>query len=104
MGRPAPASFRIAAEAVGARPRAEDGGAGHGLADPPKQACKATNGPTAEARTRLGADLKAMEEPQILSRLINWALTDLMLEHGEIVLMGEDVGRKGGVYGASPRS
>ena len=35
--------------------------------------------------------------------LINWALTDLMLEHGEIVCMGEDVGRKGGVYGVTQK-
>jgi 2-oxoisovalerate dehydrogenase E1 component len=51
----------------------------------------------------LGGDLKAMEEPQIMSRLINWALTDLMLTHPEIVMMGEDVGRKGGVYGVTQK-
>ena len=44
-----------------------------------------------------------MDEPQIMSRLINWALTDLMLAHPEIVLMGEDVGRKGGVYGVTQK-
>jgi 2-oxoisovalerate dehydrogenase E1 component len=44
-----------------------------------------------------------MDEPQIMSRLINWALTDLMLTHPEIVLMGEDVGRKGGVYGVTQK-
>jgi 2-oxoisovalerate dehydrogenase E1 component len=44
-----------------------------------------------------------MDEPQIMSRLINWALTDLMLTHGEIVMMGEDVGRKGGVYGVTQK-
>jgi 2-oxoisovalerate dehydrogenase E1 component len=44
-----------------------------------------------------------MDEPQIMSRLINWALTDLMLEHPEIVMMGEDVGRKGGVYGVTQK-
>ena len=38
-----------------------------------------------------------------MSRLINWALTDLMLEHPEIVMMGEDVGRKGGVYGVTQK-
>ena len=38
-----------------------------------------------------------------MSRLINWALTDLMLQHGELVLMGEDVGRKGGVYGVTQK-
>lgn len=71
---------------------------------PPKRACAATNGPSAEARAAaFGSDLRAMEEPQPMSRLINWALTDLMLEHGEIVTMGEDVGRKGGVYGVSQK-
>jgi 2-oxoisovalerate dehydrogenase E1 component len=71
---------------------------------PPKRACAATNGPSAEARAAVfGSDLRAMEEPQPMSRLINWALTDLMLEHGEIVMMGEDVGRKGGVYGVSQK-
>ncbi len=47
--------------------------------------------------------MKATDEPQIMSRLINWALTDLMLEHPEIVMMGEDVGRKGGVYGVTQK-
>jgi 2-oxoisovalerate dehydrogenase E1 component len=44
-----------------------------------------------------------MDEPQIMSRLINWALTDLMLAHPEIVMMGEDVGLKGGVYGVTQK-
>jgi 2-oxoisovalerate dehydrogenase E1 component len=47
--------------------------------------------------------MEALEEPQILSRLINWTLIDLMLEHREVVLMGEDVGRKGGVYGVTQK-
>ncbi len=38
-----------------------------------------------------------------MSRLINWALTDLMLTHPEIVTMGEDIGRKGGVYGVTQK-
>lgn len=94
---------RIAAEAV-TRPRL--GTAREVMASivPPKRICRPTNGPTPEARAAaLGGDLKAMDEPQIMSRLINWALTDLMLEHGEIVLMGEDVGRKGGVYGVTQK-
>ncbi|MFW8593683.1 dehydrogenase E1 component subunit alpha/beta [Cribrihabitans neustonicus] len=71
---------------------------------PPKRACAATNGPSEDARAAaFGGDLRAMAEPQPMSRLINWALTDLMLEHGEIVLMGEDVGRKGGVYGVTQK-
>ena len=44
-----------------------------------------------------------MGDPQPMSRLINWALSDLMLTHGEIVLAGEDVGRKGGVYGVTQK-
>jgi 2-oxoisovalerate dehydrogenase E1 component len=71
---------------------------------PPKRKCAPSNGPSASAReAAFGSDLRAMEEPQIMSRLINWALTDLMLEHGEIVMMGEDVGLKGGVYGVTQK-
>lgn len=71
---------------------------------PPNRECAPTNGPSEEARAAaFGSDMRAMEEPQPMSRLINWALTDLMLEHGEIVMMGEDVGRKGGVYGVSQK-
>ncbi|WP_299886122.1 thiamine pyrophosphate-dependent enzyme [uncultured Ruegeria sp.] len=71
---------------------------------PPKRDCTPTNGPSAEARSKaFGGDLRVMDDPQPMSRLINWALTDLMLEHGEIVCMGEDVGRKGGVYGVTQK-
>lgn len=94
---------RIAEEAV-TRPRLKTAGDVMASLIPPKRDCKPTNGPSAEARAAaFGSDLKAMEEPQILSRLINWTLTDLMLEHPEIVLMGEDVGRKGGVYGVTQK-
>lgn len=94
---------RIAAEAV-TRPRLRTAQQVMASLIPPKRVCRPTNGPTAEARTAaFGGDLKAMEEPQIMSRLINWALTDLMLEHPETLLMGEDVGRKGGVYGVTQK-
>lgn len=94
---------RVAAEAV-TRPRLKDARGVMASLIPPARACRPTNGPTAEARAAaFGADLKAMDEPQIMSRLINWALTDLMLEHPAIVMMGEDVGRKGGVYGVTQK-
>lgn len=32
-------------------------------------------------------------------KLINWMMIDLMLIYFDIVMMGEDVGLKGGVYG-----
>ncbi len=94
---------RIAAEAV-TRPRLKTAAEVMEHLIPPPRPCRPTNGPTAEAREQaFGSDLKAMASPQIMSRLINWALTDLMLAHGEIALMGEDVGRKGGVYGVTQK-
>ncbi|OYX42742.1 MAG: MFS transporter [Rhodobacterales bacterium 32-67-9] len=94
---------RAAGEAV-TRPRLKTARDVMASLIPPKRACRPTNGPSVEARAAaFGGDLKAMDEPQIMSRLINWALTDLMLEHREIVLMGEDVGRKGGVYGVTQK-
>jgi len=94
---------RIAAEAV-TRPRLRDAAGVMASLIPPRRVCRPTNGPAAEARAAaFGSDMKQMAEPQIMSRLINWALTDLMLAHREIVMMGEDVGRKGGVYGVTQK-
>jgi 2-oxoisovalerate dehydrogenase E1 component len=94
---------RISAEAV-KRPRLKTAREVMASLVPPKRACKPTNGPTAEARaTAFGSDMKQMSEPQIMSRIINWALTDLMLTYPEIALMGEDVGKKGGVYGVTQK-
>ena len=71
---------------------------------PPPRQNRASNGPGPDVRAAaFGTDLAQMTEPQPMSRLINWALTDLMLTHREIVLMGQDVGRKGGVYGVTQK-
>ena len=92
-----------AAEAV-TRPRLTTSAEVSASIVPPKRPAAPTNGPSAEARAAaFGADLKAMDEPQPMSRLINWALTDLMLERPEAIIMGEDVGRKGGVYGVTQK-
>ncbi|RKF16079.1 MFS transporter [Roseovarius spongiae] len=92
---------RVAAEAA-QRPRLKTAAEVMDTIIPPKRHCAPTNGPSAEAReAAFGSDMKQMDQPQPMVRLINWALTDLMLEHGEITLMGEDVGRKGGVYGVT---
>ena len=94
---------RIAAEAV-TRPRLRTAADVMASLIPPARPCRPTNGPDAEARARaFGGDLKALDDPQPLSRILNFALTDLMLEHREIVMMGEDVGRKGGVYGVTQK-
>lgn len=94
---------RVASEAV-TRPRLKTATEVMAAILPPRRDNRPTNGPSPQAREQaFGADLKAMAEPQIMSRLINWALTDLMLTHPEIVMMGEDVGRKGGVYGVTQK-
>ncbi len=94
---------RVRAEAI-TRPRLQTAGEVMASIVPPARSNAPSNGPSAEARAAaLGADLKAMDSPQVMSRLINWALTDLMLEYGEIALMGEDIGAKGGVYGVTQK-
>ncbi|TNE40505.1 MAG: MFS transporter, partial [Alphaproteobacteria bacterium] len=45
-----------------------------------------------------GRDWSKLETPQNMARLINCALTDLMAEQDNIILAGEDIGPKGGVY------
>lgn len=93
----------VSMEAV-KRPRLET--AEHVMASivPPTRECKPSNGVADESRqSAFGSEVKAQSSPQTMSKLINWALTDLMLEHPEITLMGEDVGRKGGVYGVTQK-
>ncbi|WP_299548124.1 alpha-ketoacid dehydrogenase subunit alpha/beta [uncultured Tateyamaria sp.] len=71
---------------------------------PPARTCATTNGPSVEERAQVfGTDLRSSEDPQVMSKLISWALTDLMLEHPEVIMAGEDIGKKGGVYGATQK-
>ncbi len=94
---------RIRSEAV-TRPHLETATDVSASLIPPARTCRSGSGPSPESRAEVfGSDLRAQSEPQPMSRLINWALTDLMLEHGELVAMGEDVGRKGGVYGVTQK-
>ena len=94
---------RIAAETV-SRPRLQSARDVAASIVPPLRERPDTNGPSAETRAQaFGSDIRGMSEPQPMSRLISWALTDLMLEHRDIVLAGEDIGRKGGVYGATQK-
>lgn len=94
---------RAAAEAV-TRPHLKSADEVMASLIPPRRACKPSNGPSAEARAAvLGGDSEQMAKPQPMVRLINWALADLMLEHEEIVMMGEDIARKGGNYGVTQK-
>ncbi len=71
---------------------------------PPTRPCAPSNGPSdAERAAIFGADIAQADTPQPMSRIINWAMTDLMLAHPETLVMGEDVGRKGGVYGVTQK-
>jgi 2-oxoisovalerate dehydrogenase E1 component len=66
--------------------------------------CMPSNGPSEAQRAGVfGGDLSAMNELQTMNRLIGWALTDLMLSYKDVVVAGEDVGRKGGVYGVTQK-
>ncbi len=71
---------------------------------PPNRTVTRRNAPNEADRAAVfGNDLTQMTEPQPMAKLINWALADLMLAHPETILMGEDIGRKGGVYGVTQR-
>ncbi|MGF1456563.1 MAG: dehydrogenase E1 component subunit alpha/beta [Alphaproteobacteria bacterium] len=59
--------------------------------------------PRATVDAARSLDARALETPQHLSRMISLTLADLMAEDGNIVVFGEDVGAKGGVYGATVR-
>jgi len=48
-------------------------------------------------------DSRARREPQHMSRLISLTLADEMEKDRNIVVFGEDVGKKGGVYGATTK-
>ncbi|MBT8455391.1 MAG: MFS transporter [Alphaproteobacteria bacterium] len=94
---------RLAEKAV-KRPRLESAADVMASLIPPRRDCAPTNGPSESARAAVfGSDLRTMTDPQPMARLIGWALSDLMLEHSEIVVAGEDVGRKGGVYGVTQK-
>ncbi|HHI82607.1 MAG TPA: MFS transporter [Rhizobiales bacterium] len=93
------------AEQVIARPRLQTARQVMKSLIPPPRTCAPANGPAADRRAEIfgKSDMAAMKRPQHMAKLINMTLTDLMLEHGEIVLAGEDIGPKGGVYGVTQR-
>lgn len=93
-----------AAEEMADTPRLQTAGDVMASLIPPPRVNAATNGPATEVRLQtFGSDANQMDQPQPMSRLINWALHDLMLTYPETLLMGEDVGRKGGNYGVTQK-
>ncbi len=93
------------AEAAAKRPRLASAKDVMAAIVPPPRPRAIPNRPSQEERAASfgEADMRAMAQPQHMAKLINMALADVMLTHNEIVLAGEDVGAKGGVYGVTQR-
>ncbi len=49
------------------------------------------------------AERRMMAKPQPMAKLINWTLAEILHRCPEVVLAGEDIGAKGGVYGVTQR-
>lgn len=90
------------AEEAAARPKLESSGQVMASIIPPRRESwpKADVGKE-DREAAFGSDAVLMDKPQHMARLLNWGLTDLMLQHPNIVMAGEDIGKKGGVYGVT---
>ena len=73
------------------------------LVPPQRKAARKQTVDQTRRQTHFGADWKFMSEPQHMARIINWTLHDLMLVYPEIVMVGEDIGPKGGVYNVTAK-
>jgi 2-oxoisovalerate dehydrogenase E1 component len=88
-----------AAEEVILRPKLETRDEVRASLIPPKVEGKAFQPASdIERKAAFGRDWGKLKQPQNMARLINWTLMDLMAEQPNIVVAGEDVGAKGGVY------
>ncbi|MCH4151943.1 MAG: thiamine pyrophosphate-dependent enzyme [Sphingobium sp.] len=94
---------RVAEEAI-QRPKLTSSAEVMASIVPPRRASPRLNRPATEERAALFAgDETQMDKPQHMARLLSWALADLMLAHPQIVVAGEDVGPKGGVYNVTAK-
>ncbi|UTW12901.1 dehydrogenase E1 component subunit alpha/beta [Marinobacterium rhizophilum] len=81
------------------RPRLDSAAAVMASIIPPPRTAVAVDPLAASAlETLFARDKTLLAQPQPMARLLNWALAELMATHPEILLMGEDIGPKGGVY------
>lgn len=59
---------------------------------------------TGSGREQLFAhDKHNLGKPHTLNKLLNWTLLDIFSQYPHAIMMGEDVGKKGGVYGVTNR-
>ncbi|HMG46403.1 MAG TPA: thiamine pyrophosphate-dependent enzyme [Allosphingosinicella sp.] len=94
---------RIGEQAI-TRPKLTSSGEVMASLVPPKRAPARANTPAPEQREALFVrDLGMMDKPQHMARLLSWTLADLLLSYANIIVAGEDVGAKGGVYGVTAK-
>jgi 2-oxoisovalerate dehydrogenase E1 component len=94
---------RIAEQAI-ARPKLTTSHEVMASIVPPKRGPLRANTPSPEQRDALFArDRNMIDKPQHMARLLSWALADLMLAYPQIIVAGEDVGPKGGVYNVTAK-
>ena len=92
---------RVAQDAT-ARPRIETAAQVMASIDPISGAKSSPALPAANARDALFAkDARNLAKPVTLAKAINFALADVMLQYPGVALFGEDVAKKGGVYGVT---
>jgi 2-oxoisovalerate dehydrogenase E1 component len=92
---------RVAAEAL-TKPRLQTSAEIMAPIIPPAGEKSSPPLPDATARKALFAkDERNLAKPVTLAKSINFALADLMLRYPGVALFGEDVARKGGVYGVT---
>ena len=55
--------------------------------------------PTMKSRKNIfGKEFERIKIPQHMGKLLNYALSDLLLQYPNTLIFGEDVAKKGGVY------
>ncbi len=92
---------RVATDAL-AKPRLETAEAVMKPVLPKRSEQPSPSLPSAAARDILFTkDARNLAKPVTLAKSINFALADAMLQYPNIALFGEDVARKGGVYGVT---
>lgn len=92
---------RVAQEAL-AKPRLETAADVMASIEPTVGEKKSPPLPDSTNRDAMFAkDARNLAKPVTLAKSINFALADLMLQYPNIALFGEDVARKGGVYGVT---
>ena len=92
---------RVAAEAL-SKPRLETASAVKEAIEPHKGEKASPALPDSSARDAVfSKDARNLAKPVTLAKSLNFALADLMLRYPNAAVFGEDVARKGGVYGVT---